>query len=216
MTKSGIAAALGAVALAVTGTTTLVGAGERSTPIRACAQKENGQLRVVADGDCRLSESSLEWNVEGPAGPAGPQGPAGPAGPTGPVGPAGPEGPPGPAGSPGPAGPSGPAGPQGPAGPPGSVELTGVTGVVRTGSLPEPLPPHTSSGFVLRCPVGKVALAGGHSVFPGIGVDVLESRPLEGPSPWDDRTDPGWLIYARNNSATVSSLSVSVVCAAIG
>lgn len=78
--------ALATLAVVVAGTAGVVGAGERATPIRACAQKENGQLRLLGgDGACRPSESGLEWNVEGPAGPAGPPGPTGAPGPAGSV-----------------------------------------------------------------------------------------------------------------------------------
>ncbi|MGH8975358.1 MAG: hypothetical protein ACRD0C_19410, partial [Acidimicrobiia bacterium] len=109
-----------------------------------------------------------------------------------------------------------PAGPTGPAGPAGAVELVGVTGVVRMASLPETLPANSSSGFVLRCPAGKVALGGGFSVLPDVGVDVLQSRPIEGPSPFDTRTDPGWIVTATNRSAIDASVGVSVVCASVG
>jgi len=52
-----------------------------STVILACAKKENGQLRIVADhSECRPSEDPISWNAEGPAGPAGPAGPQGPQG----------------------------------------------------------------------------------------------------------------------------------------
>lgn len=43
--------------------------------IAACVQRNNGQLRIVADADdCRNSETYLEWNSEGAPGPAGPPG----------------------------------------------------------------------------------------------------------------------------------------------
>ncbi|MGH8993267.1 MAG: hypothetical protein ACRDZ7_17300 [Acidimicrobiia bacterium] len=91
----------------------------------------------------------------------------------------------------------------------------GITGVVRVASVPQALPANSSQGFVVRCPVGKVALGGGYSVFPDVGVDMLQSRPVEGPSPFDTRTDPGWLVSAHNRSATDTAVGVSVVCASV-
>jgi len=47
--------------------------------IRACYQKENGQLRIVGKAsDCRNSELAISWNekgIQGVAGAAGAQGP---------------------------------------------------------------------------------------------------------------------------------------------
>jgi len=52
-----------------------------STVILACAQKENGQLRIVPDhSECRPSEDPVVWNAAGPAGQTGPAGPQGPPG----------------------------------------------------------------------------------------------------------------------------------------
>jgi hypothetical protein len=96
------------------------------------------------------------------------------------------------------------------------MELVGITGVMRLASLPRTLPANSSNGFVVRCPVGQVALGGGFSVFPDVGVDVVQSRPIEGPSPFDSRTDPGWLVSAHNRSAADTSVGVSVVCASVG
>lgn len=78
----------------------LTGAGARldaqTGAITACVGT-TGVLRIVGSGEpCRSNESTISWNITGPAGPAGPEGPQGPAGPTGPQGPAG-EVPPGPA-----------------------------------------------------------------------------------------------------------------------
>jgi hypothetical protein len=48
-------------------------------PIQACYNDTNGELRRVnSPSDCRNHETSISWNVAGPAGPQGPQGPAGP------------------------------------------------------------------------------------------------------------------------------------------
>ncbi len=89
-------------------------------PIYACADRA-GKLRVVSAGvPCKSTETSLRWNVTGPAGPPGAvglQGAAGPQGPQGPLGLTGPRGAQGAQGATGPQGPVGEAGPQGPVGP---------------------------------------------------------------------------------------------------
>ncbi|MGE5180960.1 MAG: hypothetical protein ACM31C_02810 [Acidobacteriota bacterium] len=91
-----------------------------TTVIQACADTTNGELRLVTSpSDCRISEASVSWNVQGPAGPVGPQGPAGADGAPGAQGPVGPIGPQGPAGADGAPGPAGPPGPQGVQGDPG-------------------------------------------------------------------------------------------------
>lgn len=217
--KPGLALVVVTTVVVVAGTATLVGANQRRAPIEACAQKENGQLRVVADSAaCHPSETALEWNAEGPPGPAGPQGlqgPPGPVGPTGPPGATGATGPKGATGNQGPAGPAGPIGPTGPAGPAGAVELVGVNGVSRFATLPETVPAGAGKGLVLRCPTGQVALGGGFNIT-GVPIEILQSRPIEGPSPYDTRTDSGWLIYALNRTATDSSVAVSVVCLTVG
>jgi hypothetical protein len=54
-------------------------------PIQACYNDTNGGLRRVnSPGDCKNHETSISWNIAGPAGPPGAQGPAGPPGPAGP------------------------------------------------------------------------------------------------------------------------------------
>ncbi len=54
--------------------------------IYACIQKESGATRIVASAnECRTSEKSVSWNVQGVPGPQGSVGPTGPAGPKGPA-----------------------------------------------------------------------------------------------------------------------------------
>jgi hypothetical protein len=81
--------------------------------IRACANRQTGELRLLASGKCRQGERLVVWSQAGPEGPQGEVGPSGPAGAVGPSGPPGSAGPPGAGGS-GPQGPQGPPGPQGP------------------------------------------------------------------------------------------------------
>lgn len=56
--------------------------------IDACYNKSAGDLRVVdpAEDQCRTSELSLAWNVQGPQGETGETGPQGLQGPQGPAG----------------------------------------------------------------------------------------------------------------------------------
>jgi hypothetical protein len=104
--------------------------------IHGCYAKSGGALRVLDASvtGCKSGETSLDWNVRGPAGPQGAAGAVGPIGPAGSAGPVGPAGPKGDAGSAGPKGDAGAAGPQGPAGPqgakgdPGSA-LTSIDGL---------------------------------------------------------------------------------------
>jgi hypothetical protein len=80
--------------------------------IRACQHIRHGLLRIPAPAaSCKKNEKTVEWNKEGPVGPAGPAGEPGPAGPAGETGPAGPKGEAGPAGEAGPPGPKGDPGP---------------------------------------------------------------------------------------------------------
>jgi hypothetical protein len=68
--------------------------------VRACVNKTNGDVRIVADASqCRTSERVVEWNVVGPQGPKGDTGPQGEPGAPGAKGDTGPRGPAGPAGS---------------------------------------------------------------------------------------------------------------------
>ena len=71
--------------------------------IHGCYARSGGSLRVIDAGvtNCKSTETSLDWNVQGQQGPQGAQGPQGPAGQQG---------------APGPQGLQGPSGPQGPTG----------------------------------------------------------------------------------------------------
>jgi lamin tail-like protein/collagen triple helix repeat protein len=98
--------------------------------IHGCYAKSGGALRVI-DGSvtgCKSGETSLDWNMRGPAGPQGAAGAVGPIGPAGPAGASGPAGPAGPAGSKGEAGATGPAGPKGDTGAAGPQGTQGTQG----------------------------------------------------------------------------------------
>lgn len=208
-----------AIVASVVGTATLVGAGEDDAGrIEACAHKETGRLRAVAAGEsCHPSESSLEWSVQGPPGPAGPQGPAGPTGPQGPAGPpgaAGPAGPEGPGGPVGPAGPAGATGPAGAAGPPGPTGPAGASGWEQVSSAPVVVNAGASRGALARCPAGKVVVGGGFA-SPGAGTVVVESRPVP-PTLSDPRSGWGWTVWARNPTGPDSILTAYALCALAG
>lgn len=99
------AAAVGA-ALLVAGGVAYATIPDSSGVIHGCYARSGGSLRVIdaTVTNCKSTETSLDWNAQGPQGP---QGPAGPTGPTGPQGPQGPQGLTGPQGAAGPQGPSG-------------------------------------------------------------------------------------------------------------
>src|SRR3954470_24501954 len=70
-----------AACLLARGITLVAGAGvdkKKSDTINGCAKKQDGRLRMVAGAaNCKRGERAVQWNVEGPHGPAGAQGPAG-------------------------------------------------------------------------------------------------------------------------------------------
>lgn len=108
----------------------VAGVAQRAAPdaeITAC-WGPNGAVRVIdpALEACKKTETTLQWNVRGPAGEAGSAGPTGPPGPGGSPGADGRDGADGLPGPEGPAGQAGPAGPQGPAGV--ATVRTGVVG----------------------------------------------------------------------------------------
>lgn len=198
------AVALGII-IPVVGTASWVAASENSSAtIHACVHRESGQVRIVSGGEqCRRNETALEWNAEGPAGPvgAGAQGEMGPAGPQGDTGPAGPTGDPGPAGPQGETGAVGPAGPQGPAGAPGisGWEQRTAFATVSAGG---------TASAVVRCTSGKQVFGGGFAT-PGAGTTIVESHPAT-VAPGQN---PGWIVWARNSSATDTTLTVYALCA---
>lgn len=86
--QSVTAAVVAAVATAaIIGGYSATHAGSDSKTIYACVTKE-GSVRIVGSPfDCdRMSETSLEWNQQGPRGDPGPEGPQGQPGPAGVIG----------------------------------------------------------------------------------------------------------------------------------
>lgn len=120
-----LAAVLAGIATAVA----LAAIPDSNGVIHGCYTTAGGSLRVVnASSECFVTETPLDWGVEGPAGAAGSQGPQGLPGVAGDEGPVGPQGPTGPAGADGVIGPTGPAGPEGELGPTGSAGPEGEMG----------------------------------------------------------------------------------------
>ncbi|MFZ1881412.1 MAG: collagen-like protein [Gaiellaceae bacterium] len=99
---------------------TLAGVAYATIPndgtIHGCYARSGGSLRVIDASvtNCKSTETSLDWNVQGPTGPTGATGPQGAPGATGPQG------------APGPQGPAGAQGPQGPAGASGTSHAYSV------------------------------------------------------------------------------------------
>ena len=125
--------------------------------IFACFDKQNGNLRVVADlSECRNSELPLTFNQTGQQGPQGIPGPQGPRGFTGPQGIQG---------VPGPQGIQGIQGIQGLQGVPGLPGLAGYEIVSGTDAV--------------VCPSGKTVVGGGASAgFFVVRQALIESIPF--------------------------------------
>ena len=213
------AVALGII-VPVVGAASWVAASEDPSPtIHACVQRDSGQVRIVSAGEqCRRSETALEWNAEGPAGPAGAAGPAGPAGPQGDTGPAGAAGQPGRDGAGGAPGRHWPGrtrrvipdrpGRKAKRGPPdrpapgrgrrcrarrasGPAGAPGISGWEQRTAFATVSAGGTASA-VVRCTSGKQVFGGGFGT-PGAGTTIVESHPATvaaGPEPGLDRLGP--------------------------
>lgn len=101
--KRAIVASAAAAALLVAAGVAYATIPDSNGVIHGCYARSGGSLRVIDASvtNCKSTETSLDWNVQGPQGPQGPTGPTGPAGPQGTAGPQGPQGPAGPQGPPG-------------------------------------------------------------------------------------------------------------------
>lgn len=170
----GIAALVGAGAVAAMGLGGLAYASTPVTTIHGCMDNKKGDLRVVAAGmNCGKKESPISWNVQGAKGDIGPVGPVGPQGQKGETGAAGPVGPAGPQGE------KGEAGPQGIQGEPGEQGDQGIKGIQGVQGIPGPAGPSGLAGLELVistithrpenpltanwafCPEDKMAISGG-------------------------------------------------------
>jgi hypothetical protein len=228
----------------VVGAASWVAASENPSPtIHACVHRETGQVRIVSAGEqCRRNETALDWNAEGPAGPAGagtqgevgpagPQGEIGPAGPKGDPGPAGPQGEPGPAGAQGEPGAMGPAGTQGetgaagPAGPQGETGAAGPPGPAGPAGPQGPAGAGGISGWEQRTAFTIVSAGGagsavvrcsaGKQVFTGGFATPGTGMSIVESHPATVTTgqNPGWIVWARNLGPSDATLTVYAVCA---
>lgn len=139
--------------------------------IDACYARSGGNLRVIDSSvtNCKGNETSLAWNVQGPAGPKGDPGATGAAGPAGPAGPTGPTGP------------TGPAGPKGDKGDPGASGITAAyfrvqqqsIGVLSDGKWYVPVE--------VTLPAGSYAIQASGTLSSDVGKDGFVSCALLAP-----------------------------------
>lgn len=202
--------------------------------INGCYQKENGQLRVVAEGStCRDSELAIKWNEKGPKGDPGKDGSPGDKGPIGDKGPTGDKGQTGDKGEPGekgitgdqgPAGDEGPAGDKGEVGDKGPIGDKGITGdkgptgdrgPAGPAGTPmrwvRPAPPLATGApagplFVLQNGVGILLAC---TPTPPIGsqtVSALRIRAVNGPIPYTVHTRLNGGVPFTNQAFTTQAL----------
>ena len=123
--------------------------------IHACLK--DGQLRILSGNQtCRSRETTLDWNIMGPAGPKGDKG------------------------DPGSQGLAGAPGTKGDKGDPGSQ---GAPGLAEYQTVPVKQQITSAGGWVFdaACPDGKTAISGGY-ILPA-GSTVTESHPRDGDPP---------------------------------
>jgi hypothetical protein len=160
--------------------------------INGCADKNTGYLRrIVPPAVCKSSETSVTWNIQGPAGPQGLTGAQGPQGVQGPIGAQGPQGV------------QGIAGPQGIQGEPGAPGTSARLITVATGLGATEVMPCTdairSKAFVkqsatssLRITYHDSALVGsGGTTIGGFEVEVRIDGAAVGPTPLENGVNGG-------------------------
>ena len=181
--------------------------------VQGCYNTGSGGLRVILPSQtaCGRGEAALDWNVQGPTGPAGPVGATGPAGPAGPQGPAGDVGPLGQRG------PTGDTGAQGPKGDTGAQGPAGVSGYnVAVGPSPTTgytLNSFTQGYFDAVCPSGDVVIggsweSGGNATLNGEGPGA-QMNFINGTS----FPDNSWVVDLYANSAVSTTFRVYAICA---
>jgi hypothetical protein len=119
--------------------------------IHGCYTKSGGSLRVIdaTVTNCKSTETSLDWNVQGQQGPQGAQGPQGPAGPQG---------------APGPQGLQGSVGPQGPTG------ASGLSHAYATSTSLVPVaqgPAYSSAATIANVPAGTYLVWAQTGIYDG-------------------------------------------------
>jgi hypothetical protein len=106
-------------------------------------------------------------------------------------------------------GPTGPTGPIGPVGPVGPVGPAGVSGYETVDGPPVEVPPFQFSPASASCPAGKSPLGGGYRI-----VEVF--LPLNNVSVYRNQAvGSTWQVILRNNSPSIITLIVQVVCATV-
>ncbi|HEX8345801.1 MAG TPA: collagen-like protein [Actinoplanes sp.] len=208
-----ITALAGCLTFAVGGTGVSYAAAEASTLVHGCIDGRTGVLRILDGSEgkiCADTETPLNFNQEGPAGPPGPKGDTGLPGPKGDTGPAGPKGD---QGLPGLKGPKGDPGPQGQPGLPGAPGVSGYQVVKASG------PSSTANTQVTAatCPVGKKVVSGGASVSFAAGVRGVADRvAIHTSVPFTSFTGAdAWTVHAVEtapDNTTAWHLNVSAVC----
>jgi hypothetical protein len=209
------AAVLAVGAVAITSLSVLSAHGGDASRIHACVKDrdQDGEGRfarvVGATEICKRGETGLDWNIQGPIGPAGPQGNIGPKGERGDAGAIGPQGIPGSIGA------TGPQGPVGAKGEPGAVGPAGISGyevVTRTRALRVG---GDQDDLTVTCPAGKVAIGGGgwtDNYKSAMGPSVPIGNGVIGANP-----ATGWYVQLRSIDVLFQNgnLTVSVICAVV-
>lgn len=182
-------------ATAATATTALQSIVGADGVIHGCFKSQNGQLRVVAEGEaCGPSEQALAWNQTGPQGAQGPQGPEGDEGDKGDLGPQGPQGE------------RGPQGEQGAQGLPGrTVPDTDTFYIPRYVFADGEVGGNAEAEVIASCSPGEQVTGGG---FTNQGdLNILASEPTVGGA--------GWRVAVKNHRILPGSWSFGAwaICA---
>lgn len=205
-----VAAVVGAiVATALTGGVAFATIPDGGGVIHACYSKSGGALRVFDAGvtSCGKSETALDWNMKGAAGPTGPQGLQGPQGPAGPQGPKGEQGLQGQTGNDGQDGANGLDGAPGAQGPPGPQGVPGVSGR-QIVSAEVAIESGSQALVEAICPAGKHVLGG------GISSNTLGSQlRLDQSYPFETAFQSGWRGYASNAFGFPVTYTAHAICA---
>lgn len=171
--------------VAATGGAALATIPDSGGVIRACYSKSGGAIRVIDASvtSCGKSETSLDWNMRGVAGPAGLQGLPGPQGPEG---------------QPGSDGHDGAPGAQGPPGLSGR-QIVSTDVVVASGS---------QNLVEAVCPSGKHVLGGGISANT-----LSSALRLDQSYPFETAFQSGWRGYATNLTGIQVTYTAHAICA---
>lgn len=151
-----------------------------SNSITACADRKSGAMRLAKNGKCRKSETRVEWNKVGPAGPTGATGPQGAPGAKGATGA------------------DGAAGAEGPAGAPGAQGAPGIAGASGAGTNGLGFTAMSVCGAngTSTCSIGSIGPGGGLIFFVDSAGNHPEFDYLEA-APDDASAGIPWITNAR-------------------